>query len=71
MILFKLIEDYPYEYQSYLEGISDYLLDQIKWWEEIDHDVMFFDTENNQINKANKLKMHHFQSYSQRGMGES
>ena len=64
LIPFKLIEDYPYEYQSHLEGISDYLLDQIKWWEETDRGVMFYDTENNQTNEVNKLKMHHFRSYS-------
>ena len=64
MIPFKLIEDYPYEYQSYLEGLSHYLLDQIKWWEETDHDVMFYDIENNQINKASKLKMHDLGPYS-------
>ena len=59
-----MIEDYPYEHQSHLEGISDYLLDQIKWWEETDHGVMFYDIENNQTNEASKLKMHHFRSYS-------
>ena len=64
MIPFKLFEDYPYEYQSHLEEISDYLLDQIKLWEETDHGVMFYDIENNQTNEASKLKMHHFQSYS-------
>ena len=64
VIPFKLIEDYPYEYQSHLEGISDYLLDQTKWWEETDHGVMFYDIENNQKIEASKLKMHHFQSYS-------
>ena len=64
MIPFKLIEDYPYKYQSHLEGISDYLLDQTKWWEETDHGVMFYDIENNQINEASKLKMHHFRSCS-------
>ena len=64
LIPFKLIEDYPYEYQSYLEGLSHYLLDQIKWWEETDHDVMFYDIENNQINKASKLKMHDLGPYS-------
>ena len=64
VIPFKLIEDYPYEYQSHLEGISDYLLDQTKWWEETDHGVMFYDIENNQTNEATKLKIHHFRSYS-------
>ena len=39
LIPFKLIEVYPYEYQSHLEEISDYLLDQIKWWVEVDHGV--------------------------------
>ena len=39
LIPFKLIEGYPYEYQSHLEEISDYLLDQIKWWVEVDHGV--------------------------------
>ena len=39
LIPFKLIEVYPYEYQSHLEEISDYLLDQIKWWVEADHGV--------------------------------
>ena len=62
LIPFKLIEDYPYEYQSHLEGISDYLLDQIKWWEETDHGVMFYDTENNQKIQGSMIKMHHFQS---------
>ena len=64
MIPSKLIEYYRYEYQSHLERISDYLLDQIKWWEERDHGVMFYDIENNHANEASKLKMHHFQSYS-------
>ena len=31
LIPFELTEDYPYEYQSHLEGLSDYLLNQIKW----------------------------------------
>ena len=39
------------------------MLDQTKWWEEADHGVMFYDIENNQTNKASKLKMHHFWSY--------
>ena len=64
LIPFKLIEDYLYECQSHLERISDYLLDQIKWWEETDHGVMFYDIENNQTNEATKLKIHHFRSYS-------
>ena len=63
-IAFRLIEDYHHEYQSLLEGISDYLLDQIKWWEEPDHGVMFYDIENNQTSEAIKLKMYHFWSYS-------
>ena len=67
MIPFKLIEDYPYEYQSHLERISDYLLDQIKWWEETDHGVMFYDIEKNQKIEGSKLKMHHFRSYSIKG----
>ena len=64
LIPFKLIGDYPYEYQSHLEGISDYLLNQIKWWEEADHGVTFYDIENNQKIEASKLKIHHFRSYS-------
>ena len=39
LIPFKLIEGYPYEYQSHLEEMSDYLLDQIKWWVEADNGV--------------------------------
>ena len=64
LVPFKLIEDYPYEYQSHLDGISDYFPNQIKWWEETDHGVMFHGIENNQTNEASKLKMHHFRSYS-------
>ena len=64
MIAFKLIDHSPYEYQIHLVGISDYLLDQIKWWEETDHGVMFYDIENNQTNEAIKVKIHHFWSYS-------
>ena len=64
LIPFKLIENYPYEYQSHLERISDYLLDLIKWWEETDHGVMFYDIENNQKIEASKLKMHHSRPYS-------
>ena len=64
MIAFKLIDDSPYEYQIHLEGISDYLLDQIKWWEETDHGVMFYDIKDNQTNEAIKVKIHHFWSYS-------
>ena len=57
MTQFKLVEDCPYEYQSYLQRISDYLLGQIEWWEETDHGIMFYDTENNQRNKTSKLKI--------------
>ena len=64
LIPFKLIEDYTYEYQSHLEGISDYFLDQIKWWEETDDGVMFCDIENNKKIEGSTLKMHHFRSYS-------
>ena len=59
-----MIEDYSYEHQSHLEGISDYLLDLIKWWEETDHGAMFYDIENNQTNEASHLLIDHFRSYS-------
>ena len=57
LIQFKLIEDCPYEYQSYLQRISYYLLGQIEWWEETDQGIMFYDTESNQRNKTSKLKI--------------
>ena len=64
LILFKLIEDYPDEYQRHLEEIRDYLLDQIKWCKETDHGVMFYDIEKNKKIEGSTLKMHHFRSYS-------
>lgn len=46
LIPFKLIKDYPYKYQSYLGRIYGYLLNQIIWWKETHHSIMFHDIEN-------------------------
>ena len=59
LISFKLIQNYSYEYQSYLESKSDYLLDQIKWWKETDHGVMLYHIESDQTNEVSKLKIRH------------
>ena len=45
LIPFKLIKDYPYKYQSYLGRIYGYLRNQIIWWKETHHSIMFHDIE--------------------------
>ena len=54
-----MIEKYPWEYQSMLENIADYLVEG-KWWSETNNGVVFFDLKNN--DKLKKLS--HFRSTS-------
>ena len=45
VISFHLIEKYPYEYQSHLERIADYIADEkTKFWKEVTNGIMFFDS---------------------------
>ena len=59
-IPFWIIEQYPWEWQSHLERIPDYLLESC-WWIETNEAIVFKDTENNQ---KSLLTPHHFRSSS-------
>ncbi|XP_065661972.1 uncharacterized protein LOC136084831 [Hydra vulgaris] len=59
VIYFTMIEQYPWEYQSMLEKIADYLVEG-KWWNETNTGVVFFDLEN----KDSLKKLTHFRSTS-------
>ncbi|XP_047134481.1 uncharacterized protein LOC101239424 [Hydra vulgaris] len=58
VIHFTIIEQYPWEYQSMLENIADYLVEG-KWWSETNNGVVFFDLENDSLKKLT-----HFRSTS-------
>ena len=60
IISFTWIKQYFMDYQTLLENISDYLIDDTKWWVEEDSGVKFLDLSN----IAHAKKLHHFCFYS-------
>ena len=58
IIPFDWIEIYAFQYQSMLNRIADYLLNEKKWWEENTNGVVFYDIDNNEHEKI----IHHFRS---------
>ena len=60
IISFTWIKRYFRDYQTLLENIADYLIDDTKWWVEENSGVKFLDLSNISHTK----KLHHFRSSS-------
>ena len=57
LITFDWILKYPFQYQTMLMQMADYLIDESKWWEETEDGVLFFDLKN-----QNQKRLTHFRS---------
>ena len=57
---FQIIKSYPKDYQSFLENITDFLLDANIWWKEVKDGAMFQDI--HPVITHTSLLMHHFRS---------
>ena len=60
-IPYWIIDEYPKEWQTHLENISDVLLEKDVWWEENLFSLVFNDVKENQ---STNISPHHFRSWN-------
>ena len=61
-ISFQTIKKYPFQYQSLLESIADFLIEGNAYWEELHDGIKFFD--NIPSHNLSHKQIHHFRSFT-------